>query len=112
MSRLHRSSLRARPSGGRLPRRLVAGPAALVVACCGFAAHRSVGAVGDAYRWTGEAEAVTVARVFARSLSARHLREPARLSARQARLIGVHPDLTTVAIEPAGDTHEARYVRQ
>ena len=108
MSRLHRSSLRARPSGGRLPMRLVAGTAALVVACCGFAAYRSVGAVGDAYRWTGEAEAVTVARVFARSLSARDLRDPARLTARQARLIGVHPDLTTVAIEPAGGTHEAR----
>ena len=59
-----------------------------------------------------KSEAVTVARVFARSLSARDLRDPARLTARQARLIGVHPDLTTVAIEPAGDTHEARYVRQ
>ena len=111
MSRLHRSSLRARPSGRRLPTRLVAGTAALVVACCGFAAYRSVGAVGDAYRWTGEAEAVTVARVFARSLSARDLRDPARLTARRARLSGVHPDLTAVAIEPGGDSHEARYVR-
>src|SRR5215208_6494436 len=77
MSRSRRSPLDARSPAGRMPARLLAGIGALVIACGGFAAYRALGAVDDAYRWTGESEAVTVARGFARSLSPGDLRDPA-----------------------------------
>jgi diguanylate cyclase (GGDEF)-like protein len=112
MSRSRRSPLDARSPAGRMPVRLLAGIAALVIACGGFAAYRAMGAVDDAYRWTGESEAVTVARGFARSLSPGDLRDPARLRARTPRLAGVHPDLTGAAIGPGGGTREARYTRR
>src|SRR5215218_1808989 len=112
MSRSRRSPLDARSPAGRMPARLLAGIGALVIACGGFAAYRALGAVDDAYRWTGESEAVTVARGFARSLSPGDLRDPARLRARTPRLAGVHPDLTGAAIGPGGGTREARYTRR
>jgi diguanylate cyclase (GGDEF)-like protein len=72
----------------------------LVLACGGFLAYRAMTAVSDAYRWTGEAEATTLARGYAQSLNARELRDPARLRAGAARLVGVHRDLTAAGILP------------
>ena len=56
-----------------------------MLACGGFLAYRAVAAVSDAYRWTGEAEAATVARGFARSLVPRDLRDLERACARAPR---------------------------
>lgn len=64
-----RPTLRDRLLGAGLQTRLVAAVAVLVLACGGFLAHRSLAALGDAYRWTGEAEAAALAHSFARSLS-------------------------------------------
>jgi diguanylate cyclase (GGDEF)-like protein len=96
-----RSSPRDRGRGVGLQTRLLGAVAALVLACGGFLAYRAVAAIGDAYRWTGEAEAATVARGFARSLSSRDLHDVARIRSRLTRLAGVHPDLTSVAVAPA-----------
>ena len=86
----------------------------LVLACGGFLAYRAIAAIADAYRWTGEAEAATLARGFARSLSPRDLDDPARLRARAVRLSGVHPDLDR-GHDPRPSTpdspHKARYVQ-
>jgi diguanylate cyclase (GGDEF)-like protein len=76
----------------------VAAAAALVLACGGFLAYRSVAAIGDAYRWTGEAEAEAIAYGFARSLGPRDLDDVDRIRARAARLGDVDPDLTGVAV--------------
>jgi diguanylate cyclase (GGDEF)-like protein len=96
-----RSSSRDRVTGAGLQTRLVGAVAALVLACGGFLAFRAVAAIDDAYRWTGEAEAATVARGFARSLSSRDLHDVARIRSRAARLGGIHPDLVAVAVDPA-----------
>ena len=106
-----RSSGRARSRGAGLQTRLVGAVAALVLACGGFLAYRAIAAIGDAYRWTGEAEAATVARGFVRSLSSRDLHDVGRVRSRMPRLNGVHPDLTSVAVEPAppGRPAPARY---
>ncbi len=95
-----RSSLRVRVTGAGLQTRLVAGVAALVLACGGFLAYRAIAAIEDAYRWTGEAEAATVARGFARSLSSRDLDDLARIRSRAERLGGVHPDMVGIAVDP------------
>jgi diguanylate cyclase (GGDEF)-like protein len=96
-----------------LQTRLIGAVAALVLACGGFLAYRSMAAIGDAYRWTGEAEAATVARGFARSLSARELDDLTRIRSRVARLNGVHPDLAsvTVAAPSAGTPAAPHYDR-
>jgi diguanylate cyclase (GGDEF)-like protein len=106
-----RSSSRDRLSGVGLETRLLGAVAALVLACGGFLAYRAVAAIGDAYRWNGEAEAATVARGFVRSLSSRDLHDVARIRSRLTRLAGVHPDLTSVAVAPAsaGTPAPARY---
>src|SRR5215218_8590863 len=65
-----RSSPRDRASGARLQTAVVGAIAALVLACSGFLAYRAAAALDDAYRWTGEAEAASVARGFASSLTA------------------------------------------
>jgi diguanylate cyclase (GGDEF)-like protein len=106
-----RSSSRDRLLGAGLQTRLIGAVAALVLACGGFLAYRSIAAIGDAYRWTGEAEAATVARGFARSLSSRDLHDLARIRSRVARLNGVHPDLAsvTVAAPSAGTPAAPRY---
>jgi diguanylate cyclase (GGDEF)-like protein len=80
----------------------VAAAAVLVAACGGFLAYRSVNAIADAYRWTGEAEASSLAHSFARSLSTRDLDDVERIRGRIGRLSGVHPDLTGVDVAPAG----------
>src|SRR5688572_17619827 len=91
-------SLRARG----LQSKLVAGVAVLVIGCGGFLAYRAIAAMQDAYHWTAEAEAATVARGFAQSLGPRDLRSIERLRARAARLGGVHPDLTGASVAAAG----------
>jgi diguanylate cyclase (GGDEF)-like protein len=96
-----RSSPRDRGLGVGLQTRLIGAVAALVLACGGFLAYRAVAAISDAYRWTGEAEAATVARGFARSLSSRELHDVARIRSRLTRLSGVHPDLASAAVAPA-----------
>jgi diguanylate cyclase (GGDEF)-like protein len=96
-----RSSPRDRGPGVGLQTRLIGAVAALVLACGGFLAYRAVAAISDAYRWTGEAEAATVARGFARSLSSRDLHDVARIRSRLTRLSGVHPDLASAAVAPA-----------
>jgi len=107
----HRPTLRDRLLGVGLQARLVAAAAALVVACGGFLAYRSVAAIGDAYRWTGEVEAVTIAQGFARSLSPADLDDVDRIRRRATRLGGVHPDLTEVAVlaPAAGSPKHAVY---
>ena len=100
MPRTRRSSPRDRVTGAGLQTRLVGAVAALVLACGGFLAYRAIAAIDDAYRWTGEAEAATVARGFARSLSPRDLHDLERIRARAERLGGVHPDLIGVAVDP------------
>src|SRR5829696_477996 len=102
-----RPTLRDRLLGAGLQTRLVAAVAVLVLACGGFLAHRAVAALGDAYRWTGEAEAAALAHSFARSLSSRDVADVERIRGRVARLSGVHPDLTEVAVlEPAPGTSQ------
>jgi diguanylate cyclase (GGDEF)-like protein len=96
-----RSSSRDRGPGVGLQTRLLGAVAALVLACGGFLAYRAVAAIGDAYRWTGEAEAAAVARGFVRSLSSRDLHDVARIRSRLTRLAGVHPDLTSAVVAPA-----------
>src|SRR5829696_7117369 len=106
-----RPTVRDRLLGAGLQTRLLAAVAVLVVACGGFLAHRSVAALGDAYRWTGEAEAAALAHSFARSLSPRDLADVERIRSRVVRLSGVHPDLTEVAVQepPAGTSKRAVY---
>jgi diguanylate cyclase (GGDEF)-like protein len=87
--------------GAGLQTRLVGAVATLVLACGGFMAYRAIAAIDDAYRWTGESAAATVARGFARSLSARDLHDLARIRSRAERLAGVHRDLVSVAVDPA-----------
>src|SRR5215204_6411395 len=102
-----RTTLRDRLLGAGLQTRLLAAVAVLVLACGGFLAHRAVAALGDAYRWTGEAEAAALAHSFARSLSSRDVADVERIRGRVARLSGVHPDLTEVAVlEPAPGTSQ------
>jgi diguanylate cyclase (GGDEF)-like protein len=96
---------RDRLLGVGLQARLVAAAAVLVFACGGFLALRSVDAIRDAYRWTGESEASAVAHSFARTLSPRDLDDPERIRERLTRLSGVHPDLTSVdVLAPAADS--------
>ena len=102
MPERRRPSSRDRLLGVGLQARVIAAAAALVVACGGFLAYRAVAAVSDAYRWTGEAEAATVARGFTHSLSSRDLRDLERLRERATRLSGVHPDLTAATVTPVG----------
>jgi diguanylate cyclase (GGDEF)-like protein len=106
-----RPTVRDRLLGAGLQTRLVAAVAVLVLACGGFLAHRSLAALGDAYRWTGEAEAAALAHSFARSLSSRDLADVERIRSRVVRLSGVHPDLSEVAVlEPAaGASQRAVY---
>src|SRR5215218_2475250 len=106
-----RPTLRDRLLGAGLQTRLLAAVAVLVLACGGFLAHRAVAALGDAYRWTGEAEAAALAHSFARSLSSRDVADVERIRGRVARLSGVHPDLTEVAVQepPAGTSKRAVY---
>jgi len=111
MSIRRRSSPRARFTRAGLQPRLTAGLALLVLACGGFMAYRAIAAVDDAYRWTGEAEAATVARGYAQSLAARDLRDLTRLQARAARLSGVHADLVRVSVAPPGKAAAAGYRR-
>ena len=114
MAERSRSSTRDRLFGVGLHTRLLAACAVLVLACGGFLAHRAIEAIADAYRWTGETEAATLARGFTQSLSPRDLRDPARLRTRALRLTGVHPDLTEAAILPAaaGGPRRARYTQE
>ena len=93
-----RPTLRDRLFGVGLQTRVVAAATALVLVCGGFLAYRSVAAIADAYRWTGEAEAESIAQGFARSLSPRDLDGVERIRARAGRLQSVHPDLTGVAV--------------
>jgi diguanylate cyclase (GGDEF)-like protein len=113
MANSRRSSSRDRVVGAGLQTRLVGAVTALVLACGGFMAYRAIAAIDDAYRWTGEAEAATVARGFARSLSSRDLHDLARIRLRAERLGGVHPDLVGVAVEPAapGSAEQPTYAR-
>jgi len=104
-----RLTLRDRLLGVGLQARIVAAAAALVLACGGFLAYRSVGALGDAYRFTSEAQAYALANGFVRSLSAHDLADIDRIRDRIVRLSGVHPDLTEVSVLPPerGPAHAA-----
>src|SRR5918998_4565550 len=106
-------SARSRVRRADLSTRLLIGTAVLVLACGGFFAYRTIAAIEDAYRWTGEAEAATVARGFAQSLAPGDVRDLDRLRARARRLAGVHPDLTGATVTgPAGAFPDAaRYTR-
>jgi diguanylate cyclase (GGDEF)-like protein len=114
MPAARRLTLRDRLLRAGLQTRTVAGAAALVLACGGFLSYRAVEAVDDAYRWSGESEAVAVARSFVRTLGPRDIDDVDRIRARLTRLSGVHPDLTAAAAEPArADTpRRARYQRR
>jgi diguanylate cyclase (GGDEF)-like protein len=101
MPAIRRPTARDRLLGVFLQSRLVAAVAVLVLACGGFLAYRSVAAIGDAYRWTGEFEASTLAHGFVRGLSRRDLHDVKRIRARVERLAGVHPDLTEATVLPA-----------
>jgi diguanylate cyclase (GGDEF)-like protein len=108
-----RPTPRQRLLGVGLQTRLIAGAAVLVMACGGFLAYRAVAAIGDAYRWTGEAEAATLARTFTQSLSSRELHDPARIRERATRLSGAHPDLTsTEVLSPSTDTPRVAHYTQ
>ncbi len=89
---------RDRLLGVGLQTRLVAAAAVLIFACGGFLAYRAIAAIGDAYRWTGAAEAATLAQGFARSLGPRDHDDVERIRTRAARLTGVDPDLTEVTV--------------
>jgi diguanylate cyclase (GGDEF)-like protein len=108
-----RSSRSVPFAGVGLQTRMVAALALLVLACSGFLALRANAAIDDAYRWTGEAEAATLARGFVQSLTRRDLHDLRRIRARAQRLPGVHPDLTrvTVTAATARTGGSARYVQ-
>src|SRR5215213_4358387 len=109
MPRAGRLTLRDRLFGVGLHARIIAAAAVLVLGCGGFLAYRSVAALGDAYRFTSEAEAYALANSFARSLSSRDVADIDRVRHRIARLSGVHPDLTDVSVLPParGGAHAA-----
>jgi diguanylate cyclase (GGDEF)-like protein len=104
---------RARVRGTGLQSRVLVAVTLLVIGCGGFLEYRAIAAMDDAYRWTAEAEAATVARGFAQSLGPRDLRDPARLEARAARLGGVHADLVHATVSAPTDAtpQAARYTR-
>ena len=85
MPAFRRLTPRDRLLGVGLQTRLVAAAAVLVFACGGFLAYRAIAAVGDAYRWTGAAEAAD-ARPELRALArpARPRRHRAHPRARSA----------------------------
>ena len=56
-----------------------------MLACGGFLAYRAIAAIADAYRWTGEAEAATLARGFAQLAELRATCATWRGSARAPR---------------------------
>src|SRR5918994_1706157 len=103
MSDSGRPSLRQRLFGIGLQGRLMMAVGALVLLGGGFLTHRANTAISDAYRWTAEAEAATIARAYAFGLTPRDLVSEARLRKRAARLTAVHPDLVSasvVAVDP------------
>jgi diguanylate cyclase (GGDEF)-like protein len=111
MPAVPRPTLRDRLLRAGLQTRIVAGAAVLVLACGGFLAHRAIAAVSDAYRWNAESDAAAVAHSFVRTLSPRDLDDIERIRARLPRLSGTHPDLISVAADPAatGTPRRAEY---
>ncbi len=110
---MRRPSPRERLLGVGLQSRLLAATAAIVLVAGGVLAYRAMAAISDAYRWTAQSEAGTLARSYAQSLSPKDLGSLARMQARAKRLSGVHPDLLGVEVLPAkGETHAAtRYTQ-
>ena len=89
---------RDRLLGSGLQTRLVAGVAALVLACGGFLAYRAIATLDDVYRWTGEAEAATLARGFVQGLGTSDLDDLALIRRRAARLSSMHAGLSEATV--------------
>src|SRR5829696_1837124 len=104
MSNSGRRSLRQRFFGVGLQGRLMMAIAAMVLLAGGFLTFRANAAISDAFRWTAEAEAGSIARAYAFGLGPDDLQSEERLRKRASRLVGVHPDLTAatlVRVDPA-----------
>src|SRR5687767_1275368 len=100
MSNSGRPSLRQRLFGVGLQGRLMLAIAGLVLLAGGFLTYRAAAAITDAYRWTAEAEASSIARAYAFALTPDDLESEARLRKRAQRLSAVHPDLVGTSIVP------------
>ncbi|MET0685284.1 MAG: diguanylate cyclase [Solirubrobacteraceae bacterium] len=100
MSDSGRSSLRQRLFGVGLQGRLMLAITAMVLLAGGFLTYRASAAISDAYRWTAEAEASSIARAYAFGLTPDDLESEARLRKRAGRLSAVHPDLIGTSIIP------------
>src|ERR687897_2177158 len=93
-----RRSLRQRCFGVGLQGRLMMAIAAMVLLAGSFLTYRANAAISDAYRWTAEAEAGSIARAYAFGLTPADLQSPERLRKRAQRLSAVHPDLRSASI--------------
>jgi diguanylate cyclase (GGDEF)-like protein len=98
MSNSGRRSLRQRYFGVGLQGRLMMAIAAMVLLAGGFLTYRANAAISDAFRWTAEAEAGSIARAYAFGLGPDDLASEERLRKRASRLVGVHPDLTAATL--------------
>ena len=87
MSNSGRPSLRQRLFGVGLQGRLMMAVAAMVLLAGGFLTYRAIAAISDAYRWTAEAEAASIARAYAFGLTPADLASEAQpAQARAPRL--------------------------
>ena len=100
MSKPGRPSFRQRLFGVGLQGRLMMAIAGMVLLAGGFLTYRATAAISDAYRWTAEAEASSIARAYAFALTPADLESDARLRKRAGRLSAVHPDLVGASIVP------------
>ena len=100
MSKPGRPSFRQRLFGVGLQGRLMMAIAGMVLLAGGFLTYRANAAISDAYRWTAEAEASSIARAYAFALTPADLESDARLRKRAGRLSAVHPDLVGATIVP------------
>jgi diguanylate cyclase (GGDEF)-like protein len=112
MSKAGRPSLRQRLFGVGLQGRLMMAIAAMVLLAGSFLTYRANAAISDAYRWTTEAEAGSIARAYAFGLTPADLESEARLRKRAQRLSAVHPDLVSAAIVPVDPgMKQARWIQ-
>jgi diguanylate cyclase (GGDEF)-like protein len=100
MSNSGRPSLRQRLFGVGLQGRLMMAITVMVLLAGGFLTYRASAAITDAYRWTAEAEASSIARAYAFGLTPGDLASETRLRKRAQRLSAVHPDLVGASIVP------------
>src|SRR5215207_3830947 len=97
-------SLRQRVFGVGLQGRLMLAVTAMVLLAGGILTFRATTAISDAYRWTAEAEAGSIARAYAFGLTPTDLQSQERLRRRAQRLTAVHPDLLSASIVPVDPT--------